>query len=150
MRCLPRDAPVELIASADGATLKLDNQKNGWRGVCVYHKTNGNQWHCPVRALACCYTHLHSMGANAKTFLLAYYNNKGKRNDIMNEDISKALKAAATVLDYSNAKGIPADRINKKTLRSRGANALLLAGYLDTQIQKMGRWRGATFKEYIR
>jgi hypothetical protein len=90
------------------------------------------------------------MGANAKTFLLAYYNNKGKRNDIMNEDISKALKAAATVLDYSNAKGIPADRINKKTLRSRGANALLLAGYLDTQIQKMGRWRGATFKEYIR
>jgi hypothetical protein len=35
-------------------------------------------------------------------------------------------------------------------LRSGGANALALAGYLDTQIQKMGRWRGATFKEYIR
>ena len=31
-----------------------------------------------------------------------------------------------------------------------GANALALAGYSDTQIQKMGRWRGATFKEYIR
>ena len=29
-------------------------------------------------------------------------------------------------------------------------NALALAGYSDTQIQKMGRWRGATFKEYIR
>ena len=28
-------------------------------------------------------------------------------------------------------------------------NALALAGYSDTQIQKMGRWRGATFKEYI-
>ena len=25
-----------------------------------------------------------------------------------------------------------------------------MAGYTDTQIQKMGRWRGATFKEYIR
>jgi hypothetical protein len=25
----------------------------------------------------------------------------------------------------------------------------LLAGYSDTQIQKMGRWLGATFKEYI-
>ena len=26
---------------------------------------------------------------------------------------------------------------------------MALAGYSDTQIQKMGRWRGATFKEYI-
>jgi hypothetical protein len=34
-------------------------------------------------------------------------------------------------------------------LRSGGANALALAGYSDTQIQKMGRWRGATFKEYV-
>ena len=32
------------------------------------------------------------------------------------------------------------------------ANALALSGYSysDTQIQKMGRWYGATFKEYIR
>jgi hypothetical protein len=29
-------------------------------------------------------------------------------------------------------------------------NALALSGYSDTQIQKMGRWRGGTFKEYIR
>ena len=27
---------------------------------------------------------------------------------------------------------------------------MALAGYSDTQIQKMGRWRRATFKEYIR
>jgi hypothetical protein len=25
-----------------------------------------------------------------------------------------------------------------------------LSGYSDTQIQKIGRWKGATFKEYIR
>ena len=31
-----------------------------------------------------------------------------------------------------------------------GANALALSGYSDTQIQKMGRWGGATFNEYIR
>ena len=30
------------------------------------------------------------------------------------------------------------------------ANALALAGYSDTQIQKRGRWKGATFKEYSR
>ncbi len=30
-----------------------------------------------------------------------------------------------------------------------GANALALPGYSNTQIQKMGRWRGPTFKKYI-
>jgi hypothetical protein len=64
--------------------------------------------------------------------------------------VSKALKAAAMVLEYPTAKGIPIDCIDNHSLRSGGANALSLTGYSDTQIQKMGRWRGATFKEYIR
>ena len=34
--CLSRNAPIADILSADGATLKLDNQKNGHKGVCVY------------------------------------------------------------------------------------------------------------------
>ena len=42
------------------------------------------------------------------------------------------------------------DHIDTHSLRSGGANALSLSGYSDTQIQKMGCWRGATFKEYIR
>jgi hypothetical protein len=58
LRCLPQNAPDKLIATADGATLKLDNQKNGWKGVCVYHKTNGAPEHCPVRALGQRYLHL--------------------------------------------------------------------------------------------
>ena len=36
------------------------------------------------------------------------------------------------------------------SLRGGGANALSLNGYSDTQIQKMGRWTGESFKEYIR
>ena len=36
------------------------------------------------------------------------------------------------------------------SLRIGEANALALAGYSDRQIQKLGRWRGATFKEYVR
>jgi hypothetical protein len=58
LRCLPRDAPPYLMSTADGATLKLDNQKNGWKGVCVYHESNGEKWHCPVQALARRYLHL--------------------------------------------------------------------------------------------
>ncbi len=33
LRCLPRNAAASLIANTDGATMKLDNQKNGWKGV---------------------------------------------------------------------------------------------------------------------
>ena len=45
--------------------------------------------------------------------------------------------------------GIPLERINTHSLRVGGANALALSGYKEMQIQKMGRWRGNTFKTYI-
>ncbi len=68
----------------------------------------------------------------------------------MAENISRELKSAAVELQYQINKGVPIDRINTHSLWSGGANALALAGYSDTQIQKMRWWRGATFKEYIR
>ena len=105
----------------------------------MYHESNGKAWHCPVRALARCHIHLCNNGADTKTFLSAYYNDKGQRGDITKEDVSKALKAAATVLEYPMAKGIPIDRIDTHLLQSDSANALSLSGYLDTQIQKIGR-----------
>jgi len=110
----------------------------------------GPPWHCPVRALARRHIHLRENGTDAKTFLSAYCDDKGQRDDITNEDVSKALKAVATVLKYPTAKGIPFDCIDTHSLRSGGANTLSLSGYSDTQIQKMGRWRGATFKECMR
>jgi hypothetical protein len=67
---------------------------------------------------------------------------------VTNSDISKAIKVAATMLDYTD-RGIPIDRVDTHSLRGGGANALSLAGYSDRHIQKMGRWRGETFKEYI-
>ena len=60
------------------------------------------------------------------------------------------LKWVAEQLNYDGRCGIPVDRIDTHSLRMGGANALALAGYSDTQIQKMGCLRGATFKEYIR
>jgi hypothetical protein len=116
LRCLPRDAPASLITSADGATLKLDNQKNGWKGVCVFHESNGEKLCCPVHALACRYLHLRDMGADAQTFLSAYYDDKGQRRDVTNEDVSIALKAVAATLDYPTAKGIPIKCIDTHSL----------------------------------
>ena len=39
------------IMTADSATQKLDNQKNGWEGVCVHQEASGEIDFCPVRAL---------------------------------------------------------------------------------------------------
>ena len=56
---------------------------------------------------------------------------------------------AATLLEYPETRGIPIELIDTHSLRCGGANALALSGFSDAQIQKMGCWRGATFKEYI-
>ena len=48
---LPLNALDGDILSAEGATLKLDNQKNGWKGVCVYQEHNGDDNFSPLRAL---------------------------------------------------------------------------------------------------
>ena len=65
------------------------------------------------------------------------------------KDISRALKAAASDLEYDTKRGIPIDRIDSHSLRAGGANSLSLAGFSEHEIQIMGRWRSATFKEYI-
>ena len=72
------------------------------------------------------------------------------RYDVSNKDTSENIKWAAEQLDYYGRCGIPVDRIDTHSLQMGGSNDLALAGYSDTQIQKMGCWRGATFKEYIR
>ena len=83
----------------------------------MYHESNGEARHCPVRALAPRHIHLRDNGADTKSFLLAYYDDKGQRGDITNEDVSKqALKVVATVLEYPTAKGIPIDRIDTHSL----------------------------------
>ena len=64
--------------------------------------------------------------------------------------MSAALKSATTKLNYPSLKGVPIDIVETHSLRSVGVNALLLAGYSDRDIQKMGRCRGGTFKEYLK
>jgi hypothetical protein len=149
LRCLPRHATADLIAAADGATMKLDNQKNGWKGGCVYQEANGDLLNCPIRALGRRYLHLCKNGATKTTITSAYFI-EGPRYDVTSGHVSSALKLAAGALEYPTIKGIPIEWVDTHSLRSGGANALALAGCLDTQTKKMGCWRGATFKEYVR
>ena len=149
LRQLSRFACDRDIMTADGATLKLDNQKNGWKGVCVHQEHNGESGSCPVRALGRRFAHIRANTFDSSTFLSAFFVN-GARFDVTDGDIRRSLKHAAGALQYPEFKGIPIERIDTHSLRSGGANALSLAGYSDREIQKMGRWRSATFKEYIR
>jgi hypothetical protein len=73
LRCLPRTAPGSLIATADGATLKLDNQKNGWKGVCIFQEANGDPFFCPVRAIGRRFLHLRDNKCNNTEFLSTYW-----------------------------------------------------------------------------
>ena len=134
--------------SADSATLKLDNSKNGWKGVCVNQEANGELHCCAVGALGRRVCYIGRFGSQ-RTYLSVYWV-KGQQRDVNDEDMRVSLKLAATELDYHGRKGIPINLIDTHSLRIGGANALSLSGYSDREIQKMGRWRGETFKEYTR
>ena len=149
LRQLSRQASNTEIMSAASATLKLDNQKNGWKGVCIHQETNGEITHCPVRALGRRLAHICKHTPDHLTFLSAFFVHN-KRFDVTDSDMRKAIKMAAALLNYPTHKGIPINRVDTHSMRSGGANALSLSGYSDREIQKLGRWRSATFKEYIR
>lgn len=145
---LSRSASDEDIMSADGVTLKLTNQKNGWKNVCLHHHSNGHPVNNPTRAVGRRYIYSRNNFADDNTELSAFMKNSA-RYDVTDVHIRQALKYAGAQLKYPQDKGIPIDRIDTHSLRAGGANALHLSGYTDREIQKMGRWRSDTFKEYI-
>ncbi len=99
LQCLPQNAKLADIMLADSATLKLDNQKNGWKRLCIYQQTTGNPFHCPVRALRCQFAHLREHHATGKTFICAYWMDDTEYN-VTAENISAAVKWAAAALSY--------------------------------------------------
>ena len=60
---------------------------------------------------------------------------KGRRQEIRNDDMSKLLKLAAIKLSYPEIKGIYIKDINTHYLRAGGSNALYLVEYKDRKIQ---------------
>ena len=148
LRQLSSNATDEEIRSAVSATLRLGNQKNGWKNVCINHHSTKNKRMCPVKSVGEVVINIRKFSKDDNT-LLSTYKEGGKVRDITDKDMRKAVKLAAAELDYPNEHNIPLDRIDTHSFRAGGANALFRAGYSDTQIQKMGRWRGETFKEYI-
>ena len=104
---------------------------------------------CPVKALGRVVNDMIAFGAEGEEFLSAFQHENGEVQHVISGDISKALKHAAAEKDYPGGRGVPVNLIDAHSLQSGGANALSLAGYKEHEIQKMGRWNGKTFKEYI-
>jgi hypothetical protein len=115
LRYLPHGAPFEHLLTADDATLKLDNQKNGWKGVCVYQQHNGDPLHCPVHALTRRLIHMRTISAKDQDYLSTYFVNR-KRSNVTAEDISRHLKIAAGILNYPTGKGIPVEWVDTHSL----------------------------------
>ena len=69
---LPWDASDEDIMTADSLTLKLDNQKNGWKNVCIHQQHNGNGYTCHIRALARIVISILKLTSNTDTLLSTY------------------------------------------------------------------------------
>jgi hypothetical protein len=96
LKQLPRNASDEEIMNAQCATLRLDNQKNGWRNVCVNQHHNGDDIFCGVRGLGRRYIHIRKhMRNNWNTNLSAVWDEKGKRMDVTDKCIRNGLKPQA-------------------------------------------------------
>jgi hypothetical protein len=143
---LPRSSPIDILLTADSATLKISNQKNGRMGETI-HQRAINKIACPVKALA---YRVHSILAAGGTSdsLLCQYGNNSDNTHISSKEIIILLRAAAKTLQLQK-QAIDPDLIGAHSLRSGGAMALKLHGYDDTTIRKMGRWTSDTFLQYI-
>ena len=150
MIALPRTATDEEIMSADAATLRISNQKNGHAGACVHHwAIDGEMFACPVRALGRRVIHIRAHSRSGNAFLCSFWDEVGLGN-VTDTQVRYAVKFAAQALGYPD-RGIPVQRIDTHSLRSGGACALKLSGRDDVEIMKMGRWapNSTSFMEYI-
>ena len=128
---------------------RLENQKNGWKNVCVHQERNDHKFACPVVALALRVIEIRRHTSCRDTPLSAYWQD-GVRRDVTDDDVRKALKTAAELLRYGDLRNIDIGYVDAHSLRGGGANTLHAAGFSDRQIMKMGRWKSKTFIEYIR
>ena len=135
---MPRDASDERILRAAGATLRLSNQKNGWKNVCIFHHANGDDITYPTRALGRRYSHIRQHITDTSISMSTYFV-EGCKQHLKDTAVSAGVKMAAAERDYP-LRSILIDRVDTHSLRTGGANSLSLNGYSQIQRSKMGCW----------
>ena len=73
MRALPPNAPAKDIMTADVATLRISNQKNGHKGQCVHTWANDSSPEdCPIRALGRRVPHIRKYSRQGGALLCSF------------------------------------------------------------------------------
>ena len=68
---LPRSSPLDVLLSADLATMKITNQKNGRMGQTIHHESFDANI-CQIKSLARHVNHILSTGGSDKSFICEY------------------------------------------------------------------------------
>ena len=138
-KVLPRRSSSKVLPTADSATLKISNQKNGKMGQTVHQESTGKTG--AVAALARRVHHILSNKGSERNLICDVFDN-GKWSSVTSSNIVKMVRQSAADLNL-HEKGIDPDLIGSHSLRAGGAMALKLHNYADTTIQKLGRWSSA-------
>ena len=139
---LPRCSTLQMLLTADVATLKISNQKNGRMGQMLHHEGTGSNG--AVASLARWVHHILSHKGTEDN-LLCDVLHQGTWTAIHSAEIVTAVHTAAKSLKLQN-KGIDPDA---HSLRAGGAMALIIMGYSDSTIRKFGRWASDMWQMYI-
>ena len=142
---LSRNSTLNLLLSADSATMKITNQKNGRTGQTLHQETTGPQG--AVAALAHRVFHILSNGGTDRQLLCDVFHDDAWIS-VQSSEIVMAVRNAAKALKLQD-RGIDPDMIGAHSLRAGGAMALKIMGYADSTIRKFGRWTSDTWMMYI-
>jgi hypothetical protein len=112
-KLLPRTAPLHILLSADAATLKITNKKNGRMGQTIHLETISKD-HSPVKALARRTNHILKHGGTEDS-LLCMYHNGTKLQAVIPEDMITQVRGAVKDLNLQQA-GIDPDLVGVHSL----------------------------------
>ena len=144
-KILPRHSDLQTLLSADAATMKISNQKNGRTGQTIHHESTG-----PNGAVAALARRVHHILANGGTESKLICDTCTDKNwmSVESSHIVAIVRLAAKSLKLQ-IQGIDPDLIGAHSLRAGGAMALKIWGYKDSTIRKFGRWSSDTWQMYI-
>jgi hypothetical protein len=134
----------ELLA-ADAVTITLDNQKNGQRDATLHHDALPTNPLCPVKACARRFIQIRTCDpTNSNAIISLYAPNK----HVSAQHMAGVIQQGA-VRSMIWFQGYDLSRIGPHSLRASGAMQLALNGVPDSMIQKLGRWRSATWLQCL-
>lgn len=137
--------PFEELILADAVTIRLENQKNGFKGAILHHFASGRAL-CPVRSAVLLVHPIAHLPRD--TGLGTYISADGAIRRVNAAEVRAAVHCGA-VGDGLPARGYDLDRIGSHSLRSGGATHLKLCGCDELTIMKLGRWSSNTYLRYI-